>query len=49
MKFKFEARDYGYTVIARLEKILREKCVEKLGIIKDELEAIVPKGVLIAA
>ena len=49
MKFKFEARDYGYTVIARLEKILREKCVEKLGIITDELEVIVPKGVLIAA
>lgn len=49
MKFKFEARDYGYTVIARLEKILREKCIEKLGIIADELEVIVPKGVLIAA
>lgn len=49
MKLKFEARDYGYTVIARIEKLLREKCVEKLGIITDELEVIVPKGVLIAA
>lgn len=49
MKFKFEARDYGYTVISRLEKIMREKCVEKLGIITDELEAIIPKGVLLAA
>lgn len=49
MKLKFEARDYGYTVIARIEKILRDKCVEKLGIITDELDAIVPKGVLIAA
>ena len=49
MKFKFEARDYGYTVISRLEKILREKCVEKLGIITDELGAIIPKGVLLAA
>lgn len=49
MIFKFEARDYGYTVIARLEKILREKCIEKLGMIADELEVIVPKGVLIAA
>lgn len=49
MKLKFEARDYGYTVIARIEKILRDKCVEKLGIITDELDVIVPKGVLIAA
>lgn len=49
MKLKFEARDYGYTVIARIEKILRDKCVEKLGIIMDELDVIVPKGVLIAA
>ncbi len=49
MKLKFDARDYGYTVIARIEKILRDKCVEKLGIITDELDAIVPKGVLIAA
>lgn len=49
MKLKFEARDYGYTVIARIEKILRDKCVVKLGIITDELDVIVPKGVLIAA
>lgn len=49
MKLKFEARDYGYTVIARIEKVLRDKCVEKLGIITNKLDEIVPKGVLIAA
>ncbi len=48
MKLKFEARDYGYTVIARIEKILRDRCVEKLGIITDGFD-IIPKGVLTAA
>lgn len=49
MKLKFDARDYGYTVIARIEKILREKCIKSLAIISDEIETIIPKGVLSAA
>lgn len=49
VKMKFEPRDYGYTVIARIEKLLREKCVERLGIDSNSLEDFIPKGVLNAA
>ena len=49
MKLRFEARDYGYTVMARLEKALRDRCIECLGILSDDLMVIIPKGVLAAA
>lgn len=49
MKMKFEARDYAYTIISRLESILRGKCIKALCIKTDDLEVFVPKGVIEAA
>lgn len=49
MKLKFEPRDYGYTVIARTEKLLRERCVKCLCVVSNHLEEFIPKGVLIVA
>lgn len=49
MKIKFEARDYGYTIISNLEKILRDLCVQKLNIASNSPRDLIPKGVWEAA
>lgn len=49
MKMRFDARDYGYTIISRLEEILRERCIENLGIFEGKMDEVIPQGVIVAA
>lgn len=45
MKAKFEARDYGYTVMSRFEVFLRNVCIEKLDVFELSSCNVIPSGV----
>lgn len=49
MKIRFDARDYGYTIISRLEELLRERCVESLEGFDGKIDEVIPEGVFAAA
>lgn len=49
MKAKFEARDYGYTIISRFEKSIRNACCEKLDALDEDPLTNIPTGVVEAA
>lgn len=49
MKMRFDARDYGYTIVSRLEEILRERCIENLEIFDGKMDEVIPQGVIAAA
>ena len=49
MKVRFDARDYGYTVISRLEKMLRSACYEKIEGLSEDIYTHIPIGVCEAA
>lgn len=46
MKLSFDARDYGYTILSRFEKILRSNCYNNLISRSSNIVDIIPIGVI---